>query len=213
MLLQGRRENEFRGPLPAFLFLVIARGAVRPWRSSYNRVAHTRVHYLLDCFVSLAMTRECGRYSFHVIAREQCDRGDPVNAICVALRLHYLLDCFAMLAMTRGGLAMTRECGRYSFHVIAREQCDRGDPVNAICVALRLHYLLDCFAAPRMTRGGRDNKGEIAAIIYLNQNISCSDKSSQLGFIDSIILIFCAREPDFIFFSRSMASFIYWNVS
>ena len=25
MLLQCRRENEFRGPLPAFLFLVIAR--------------------------------------------------------------------------------------------------------------------------------------------------------------------------------------------
>ena len=82
----------------------------------------------------------------------QGDRGDPVNAICVALRLHYLLDCFAMLAMTRGGLAMTRECGRYSFLVIARERSDRGDPVNAICVALRLHYLLDCFVSLAMTR-------------------------------------------------------------
>ena len=91
MLLQCRRENEFRGPLPAFCFLssqAIVDGvaisfchrerAQRPWRSSYNRVAHTRVHYLLDCFVSLAMTRECGRYSFLVIARERSDRGDPV---------------------------------------------------------------------------------------------------------------------------------------
>ncbi len=53
-------------------------GATRPWRSSYNNVAHMRAHYLLDCFVSLAMTRECGRYSFLVIARERSDRGDPV---------------------------------------------------------------------------------------------------------------------------------------
>ena len=82
MLLQCRRENEFRGPLPAFLFLVFA------------MLAMTRG--------GLAMTRECGRYSFLVIARERSDRGDPVNAICVALRLHYLLDCFATFAMTRG---------------------------------------------------------------------------------------------------------------
>ena len=93
------------------------------------------------------MTSGRGRYLFLVIAREQRDRGDPVNAICVALRLHYLLDCFAMLAMTSGR-------GRYLFLVIAREQRDRGDPVNAICVALRLHYLLDCFAMLAMTKGG-----------------------------------------------------------
>ena len=92
----GERTN-FAGLCPRFCFLssqAIVDGvaisfchrerAQRPWRSSYNRVAHTRVHYLLDCFVSLAMTRECGRYSFLVIARERSDRGDPVNAICVA---------------------------------------------------------------------------------------------------------------------------------
>ena len=45
--------------------------------------------------------RERGCYSFLVIAREHGDRGDPVNAICVALRQHNWLDCFAMLAMTR----------------------------------------------------------------------------------------------------------------
>ena len=44
----------------------------------------------------------CPRFCFLSSRGEQCDRGDPVNAICVALRLHYLLDCFAALAMTRG---------------------------------------------------------------------------------------------------------------
>ena len=136
LLLYCGMENEIRGRLPAFLFLVIAshrrwRGdlicrayaralftgllrftrndkrvwslfvschrerAQRPWRSSYNRVAHTRVHYLLDCFAALAMTRECGRYSFHVIAREQRDRGDPViieSRICA--RIIYWIASF-----------------------------------------------------------------------------------------------------------------------
>ena len=31
------------------------------WRSSYNRVAHTRGHNLLDCFAPLAMTRDVVR--------------------------------------------------------------------------------------------------------------------------------------------------------
>ena len=62
--------------------------------------------------------------NFFVIARELCDRGDPVDNKVARMRACInLLDCFATLAMTR-------ECGRYSFHVIARELCDRGDPVD-----------------------------------------------------------------------------------
>ena len=79
-------------------------GATRPWRSSYNRVAHTRVHYLLDCFVSLAMTRECGRYSFHVIARGAVRPWRSSYNRVAHTRVHYLLDCFVSLAMTREGV-------------------------------------------------------------------------------------------------------------
>ena len=81
----------------------IARGVLRSWRSSYNRVAHTRVHYLLDCFAASRMTRECGGcgniflnslttpplrgtpptegnwvWCFLSSRGEQRDRGDPV---------------------------------------------------------------------------------------------------------------------------------------
>ena len=137
----GERTN-FAGLCPRFCFLssqAILDGvaisfchrerAQRPWRSSYNRVAHTRVHYLLDCFVSLAMTRECGRYSFLVIARERSDRGDPVNAICVA----YATTLFTGLL-----------------------RCARNDKC-VDCVAVRNDRL---WIAPRMTRGGRA-KGQV----------------------------------------------------
>ena len=33
-------------------------GASRPWRSSHNKVAHTRGHNLLDCFAAPRMTRK-----------------------------------------------------------------------------------------------------------------------------------------------------------
>ena len=35
--------------------------------------------------------------------------------------------------------------------IIAREQRDRGDPVNNKVAHTRVHNLLDCFAATRMT--------------------------------------------------------------
>ena len=36
-----------------------------------------------------------------IIAREHCDRGDPVNNKVAHKRGHKLLDCFVSLAMTR----------------------------------------------------------------------------------------------------------------
>ena len=88
------------------------------------------MHYLLDCFVSLAMTRECGRYSFLVIARERSDRGDPVSNKVARSRVR---------ALFTGLLRFTRN-----------DKC-------VDCVAVRNDRL---WIAPRMTRGGRA-KGQV----------------------------------------------------
>ena len=63
---------------------------------------------------------------------------------------------------------MTRECGRYSFLVIARECSDRGDPVNAICVAYATTLFTGLLRCARNDKGvclARDDNVEITAFI------------------------------------------------
>ena len=100
--------------------------------------------------------------NFFVIAREQRDRGDPVDNKVAHARVHNLLDCFATLAMTRKGdgiiitgllrCARNDKGAKCNYFVIARELCDRGDPVDNKVAHARVHNLLDCFVSLAMTR-------------------------------------------------------------
>ena len=69
--------------------------------------------------------------------------------VCVAAWQYFLAfsdhPAAARHPLHRGELGMV-------LFIIAGAHCDRGDPVNNKVAHTRVHNLLDCRAAPRMTR-------------------------------------------------------------